>query len=103
MTVSVLYDPLVHLTNGEYKERTGKTIENIQEIIEQPQIHLLALGGSSLDDQLSLIGDRADCLHELQTKLVASNGIELKDTVRFFVGDKPAQNFERGTQNGGNF
>ena len=63
----MLYDPLVHLTNEEYKERTAKTIENIQEIIEQPQVHLLALGGSSLDDLLALIGDRADCLHELQS------------------------------------
>ena len=100
-TVSVLYNPLVHLTKEEYKDRTGKTADNIQEIIEQPQIYLLALSGSSLENQLALIGDRTDCLQEMQTNLVTSSGCELKDFIRFFVGDKPAQNFERGTQNGG--
>ena len=63
----MLYDPLVHLTNEEYKERNGKTIEYIQEIIEQPQVHLLVLGGSSLDDQLALIGDKTDCMNSRQS------------------------------------
>ena len=75
----------------------------LQEMIEQPQVHLLALGGSLLEDQLAIIGDRTDCLHEMQTKVILSEGIELTDIVRFFVGNKPAQNFERGTQNGGNY
>ena len=74
VTVSVLYDPLVHLTEEEYKQRAGKTVDNIQEIIEQPQIHLLALGGSSLEDQLALIGDRKlivykKCRHILQHQM----------------------------------
>ena len=57
VTVSVLFDPLVHLSREEYKQRTGKNVENIQKMIEQPQVHLLALGGSSLEDQLAIIGD----------------------------------------------
>jgi hypothetical protein len=35
--------------------------------------------------------------------LVASNGITITDTMRFFCGDKPAQQFERGTQIGGTY
>lgn len=48
-------------------------------MIEQPQVHILALGGSSLEDQLAIIGDRTDCLNEIHTKVVSSKGIELTD------------------------
>lgn len=32
-----------------------------------------------------------------------SNGVEIKDRLRFFCGDKPAQQFERGTEIGGTY
>ena len=35
--------------------------------------------------------------------LVVSNGVTITDTMRFFCGDKPAQQFERGTQIGGTY
>ena len=34
---------------------------------------------------------------------MSSNGIEITDTLRFFKGDGPAKQFERGTQIGGNY
>ena len=61
-------------------------------------IHMIAPSTSSGDDQLSLVGDRIECLKEMSQSLTASNGVNITDTMRFFCGDKPAQQFERGTQ-----
>ena len=84
VTVSTLYDPLVYLTEEEYANKIGKPVDNLQEIIEQPHIHLLTLGGSSVSDQIATIADRTDCLLELETKVVTSQGIEVSDIARFF-------------------
>jgi len=40
-------------------------------------------------------------LLELSDSIHTSHGIEITDTLRFFIGDHPAQQFERGTQVGG--
>ena len=64
---------------------------------------MLALGSSSVSDQLALIGDRVDCLVDLEATIQSSRGVKLSDTLRFFTGDKPAQSFERGTQQGGHY
>ena len=103
VTVSVLYDPAVFLSIEEYKAKTGKQVDNLQQIIEEQHIHMLALGSSSVSDQLALIGDRVDCLVELEATIQSSRGVKLSDTLRFFTGDKPAQSFERGTQQGGHY
>ena len=103
VTVSVLYDPAVFLGIDEYKAKTGKQVDNLQQLIEEPHIHLLALGSPSISDQLALIGDRVDCLLKLPTLLQSSTGVTVSDTIRFFTGDKPAQSFERGTQQGGHY
>ena len=103
VTVSALYDPAVFLTIEEYETKTGKQVTNLQQLIEEPHIHMLALGSSSVSDQLALIGDRLDCLVELPAKIQSSRGVGLSDTLRFFTGDKPAQSFERGTQQGGHY
>ena len=64
---------------------------------------MIAPSSSSPSDQLSLIGDRLECLTELSQMIASSRGIEFHDDLRFFCGDKPAQQFERGTQIGGTF
>ncbi len=66
-------------------------------------IYMIAPSSSSPIDQLALIGDRTECLQELSEGLQATNGVPITDTMRFFCGDKPAQQFERGTQIGGNY
>jgi len=102
--VWVVYDPAVFLSESEYYHKTKIAVKNIQTIVEQPKIYMIAPCTSSPSDQLSLTVDRIECLHELSEKPVsASNGITLKDTMRFFCGDKPAQQFERGTQIGGDY
>ena len=94
LTVSVVYDPAIFLTREEYAEKTGKDIPNLQQCIEEPHIHMLAVGSSSISDQLALIADRVDCLQDLSTNLHTSGGIEVINCLRFFTGDKPAQSFE---------
>lgn len=42
-------------------------------------------------------------MHSLSDEISTSNGLKITDKLRFFVGDHPAQQFERGTQQGGKF
>lgn len=62
---------------------------------------MLALGSSSIKDQAALLPNRVACLHDLNTPIMASNGVEVTDRLHFFTGDKPASLFERCTQIGG--
>ena len=64
---------------------------------------MIAPSTSSPSDQLALIGDRVECLQELSEVVTAPNGVSISDKMRFFCGDKPAQQFERGTQIGGTY
>ena len=98
----VIYDIAVFLTPEEYLQKSGKQV-NLQEIVEEPQVYMVAPSSSSPSDQLSLIGDRLECLTELSQIVVSSCGVVIQDELRFFCGDKPAQQFERGTQIGGTF
>ena len=102
ITIHVIFDKAVFLTSTEYKEATGEEV-NVQAEVEQPEVYLLAMGTSSIEDQASLISDRIDCLQDLSLPLAASSGIQIVDTLRFFTGDKPASQFERGTQMGGTY
>ena len=102
LTVHIAYDPAVFLTQCEYEAKYGKST-SIQSIVERPVVHLMAAGSSAVEDQLALLQDRIDCLGELTTNTVSTSNIEITDKLRFFVGDHPAQQFERSTQHGGNF
>ena len=62
---------------------------------------MISPSSSSPSNQLALVGDRVECLQEMSSNIVASNGVVVHDKMRFFCGDKPAQQFERGTQVGG--
>ena len=79
----------------------GNSNQNIQGTIEEPEIHVIALSSSSPEDQAALISDRKECLKELTLKLTTQDGIEITDRLFFFLGDKPAAQFERDTQQGG--
>ena len=51
--VHTLFDPAIHLTNEEYKAKTGKTV-NVQEIIEKPELYIVARCKSN-DEQLAYV------------------------------------------------
>ena len=102
--VWVVYDPAVFYTQDQWKiKHRGQVKTYIQSLVEEPMIYMLAPSSSSPADQLALIGDRIECLQELSQPITASNGEQIHDQLRFFCGDKPAQQFERGTQIGGTY
>ena len=95
ITIHTMDDPAVYLA-----ERKGVS-PTTQTIIEQPEVYIFALNSSSVKDQASIIRDRVECLHSLSVPILARDGIVVNDTLRFFTGDHPAKQFERGTQVGG--
>lgn len=101
VTAKVLYDPAVFIDSKDLP-RTSP-IRSLQSYIEEPEIHILALSTSSIEDQAGLIPDRKSCLSSLDNELTSSEGVPVKDRLVFFYGDKPAVQFERGSQQGGDF
>ena len=100
VTVHILYDPVVFYTDNEYQELNPGADVNIQAEVDQPEIHLLAFGSSSVEDQAALIKDRLSCLLELPEPVKTETGIEITDTLRFFTGDHPATQFEQRVKDG---
>ena len=103
VTVHIMYDPVVFYTEDEYLELHPGVDVNIQAEVEQPEIHLLALGSSSIEDQSALIEDRLSCILDLSEPVKTETGIEITDTLRYFTGDHPATQFEQGTKQGGHY
>lgn len=97
ITVKVLYDPAVFRCPSESENK------DLQAYVEEPEIHLIALSSSCVDDQVTLIDERLQCIEELHNTVVTSNQVCITDKLLFFCGDKPAAQFERGTQIGGNY
>ena len=96
--VPILYDPAIHLTNEEYREKkTGKTV-NIQAIVEKPELYIVARCKSN-DEQLAYVETHTVCLKDLD-KNWYFNGNEITDRMRFFKGDGPAVEYESGQQIG---
>ena len=104
VTVHIMYDPVVFYTDEEYLQLNPGVIDvNVQAEVEQPEIHLLALCSSSVEDQTALIGDCLSCLLELSEPVKTDTGIEFTHTLRFFTGDHPATQFEQGSKQGGTY
>ena len=102
-----VFDPAVHLTNQEQKEKQeGKGVD-VQSVIEAPNLYMLGAAGAKDSDQLAFIPTRRECLKELNfTEVqvpVKTETVELKEKMRFINGDNPAVEFEDGTQKGGHF
>ena len=93
-----MYDSAVFKRDDEIQQGSET---NIQAYIEEPEIHIIALSNSSLEDQAALISDRLECIKELTAQITTKNGITVTDKLFFFTGDKPAAQFEHGTQQGG--
>ena len=101
MMISTIYDPAVFLTDKEYKEKFGQSI-NVQSQIEKPKIYILARCKSD-NHQLLYGEERMDDIRELKEGIVAENGTVIHDIIRVFKGDKPASQLEAGQQKGGDY
>eukprot|EP00731_Ephydatia_muelleri_P036155 Em0207g2a len=75
----------------------------IQSEVEEPELYLIAINPSTIEDQASIIPDRVADLHDLKEPILSTAGIPVQDVLRFFTGDHPAAQFERGTQVGGKY
>ena len=72
--VGVVYDSIVIKTEDEIRQ-------NAQEFIEEGEVHIVAHGSSSLEDQATSI---PECLAELEgltDDVTSSSGIKVVDTV----------------------
>ena len=83
ITVHVVYDKAVFITNEEYHHKTGKRA-NVQCQVEQPEIYMLVLGSSSVEDQAAVIPDRIECLSDLANPVVTTNGWYLMNTHNYY-------------------
>ena len=97
MTIHVVYDQAVFYTPSECTERGQK----VQPLVERPTPYIIAAGSSCAQDQAALLQDRLDCLLELSCPTKATNGVDIHDELVFCIGDHPAQQYERGMQQGG--
>ena len=101
ITVSVMYDRAVFKVKSELEEHNP--FQNLHSFIEEPEIYILAMSSSCVEDQAALIQDRLNCIRELSCYIYTSAGIPVADHLVFFYGDTPAAQFERGTQQGGHY
>ena len=102
MTVSVMYDKAIFMTEDEYSEKfKEKDQKNIQAIIEEPFLYILSRCPAD-DAQLMYTATRCEDL-ELLKETILWKGVPIQDKMRLFKGDGPAAQFEAGQQKGGNF
>jgi hypothetical protein len=101
VTMKVFYDPAVFKTDAEIESSHG--ISNIQAYIEEPELYIIGVCSSTTESQAALISDRLECVNKFSAEIEASNQIKIRDRLMFFSADKPAAQFERGTQRGGNY
>jgi len=72
------------MNDAEYTAKTGKRICNVQQVVEEPHIHMIDVRSQSMSDQLAIIGDQLDCLYELPNKIKSTKGMEVSDHLCFF-------------------
>lgn len=77
---------------------SNSPVRSLQSYIEEPEIRILALSSSSIQDQAALITDRKTCLSTLSSHLTSSTGVPVHNCLVFFYGDKLAVQFERGSK-----
>ena len=97
LTVNAIYDPAFYFTSEELNGL------DVQELVEKPQIFLLARCRDTTEDQLLYSETRLDDIQQFDMEITSSHNIPVKDVCRMFHGDHPAQEVECGEQNGGHY
>ena len=69
MTVGVMYDKAIFLTEDEYFQKYNKTIHNIQAIVEEPFLYILTRCPAN-DAQLAYTATRCEDLKLLHEKIL---------------------------------
>ena len=97
LTVNAIYDPAFYYTS---QELGGK---DVQEMVEKPQIYLMARCRDTIEDQLLYSDTRLEDIQQLTTKITSSHKVFITEICRMFHGDHPSQEVESGEQLGGNY
>ena len=87
-TVNAIYDPTFYFTSEELNGL------DVQELVEKPQIYLLARCRDTTEDQLLYSETRLDDIQQFDMEITSSHNIPVKDVCRMFHGDYPAQEVE---------
>ena len=98
-TATCIYDPAFFYTSAEMKQR-DITID-VEQIVEAPEIYILARSLSSIEDETKFNQARFDDLPNISTPISTLKGVEVTDTLRYFHADGPARQFECGNNIGG--
>ena len=93
-TATCIYDPAFFYTSAEMKQK-GITI-NVEQIVEAPEIYILARSSSSIEDETKFNQARFDDLPNISTPISTLKGVEVTDTLRYFHADGPTRQFECG-------
>lgn len=88
LTVNAIYDPAFYYTSEELNGL------DVQELVEKPQIYLLARCRDTTEDQLLYSETRLDDIQQFDMEITSSHNIPVKDVCRMFHGDYPAQEIE---------
>ena len=88
LTVNAIYDPAFYFTSEELNGL------DVQELVEKPQIYLLAKCRDTTEDQLLYSETRLDDIQQFDMEITSSHNIPVKDVCRMFHGDYPAQEVE---------
>ena len=89
--VQSIYDPAFCYTPEEMKARGYEDV--VPAIVEKPHLYILGRCGSSGIEQLACVNTRQECLDQLSTQIELTNGVKVKNMMRFFKGDGPEQQF----------
>ena len=85
VTVHVMFDSSVFLTDEEYNLLHPDATLCVQSEVEQPEIHLVSLGSSSVEDQAALVGDRLSCILNLNTPVQTESGIQVSVVITITI------------------
>lgn len=61
LTAKVLYDPAIFNSSSIH----ALSIKNVQAFVEEPEICMIAMSSSSINDQAALITDRVSCIQDM--------------------------------------
>ena len=100
--VQVVYDQSLFYSNEEYMARTGKSV-NVQALVEAPFIRLLSMSGSSEEEQLRVVPDRAADLHCTRAQLDHQVDDPITNSLVGYIGDLQGRWFEADVQKGGEY
>lgn len=82
-TVKVIYTKDTFFTDEEMWDKFKKRI-NVQSIVEQPEIYLVAQCQDSIAEKLSYVDNRREDIADISELCVGD--IRINDTMRFFTG-----------------